>query len=345
MDPARQALRFSIPGSLLILWALVCFLLFRRCQGVSFLDSSALVGNSVGALVAILATIPIGFVVYQAYYFGYRPVVRFWPLPWGGRFVRLDRGSQILHELQGEQVEALEEIFETSLDVTKPYNRVTDPGPWLRHPRRKLDYWTRKLELRPEWMAVSDRRERRRRYEARWHENWDVLRAILDISGSVKGSGQIKQEYTILSDLYHALGATRKAVAFGWGLVVFLAVVHLGRIERHPAGLALISALTLAVSLTLHATRRRTWKSASASLKLGLRWLFSMHADAFAPRESKKERRRRERRWEDEPAAEPAGEETWLKLAGGAAARRSGRQSNRQSKRWGSVRRPWMRAA
>lgn len=298
MDTARQVLRFSIPGSLLILWAIACFLIFRRAQGVSFLESSTLIRDNIGALVAVLATIPIGFVVYQAYYFGYGPVVRVWPLPWGGRFVRLDRGSQILHHLEPDQVAALNEIFKANLDVSKPYDRVRNPGWWFAHPRRKFYFWAGKLKLNQNWLGSEDKDERRRCYERRWHENWDVLRAVLDISGSIRGSGQIKHEYTILSDLYHALGASRKAITFGWLAIVLLAIVHFGRIENnYPGslkGLAVITVLTALVNSALYRTRRRTWKSAAASLQFSLRWLFSVHADEFVPKESKKERKRRQ---------------------------------------------------
>lgn len=312
MDTARQVLRFSIPGSLLILWAIACFLILRRFQGVTFLESSNLIRDNVGALVAVLATIPIGFVVYQAYYFGYGPVVRTWHLPWDGRFVRLDRGSQILHHLEEDQIEALNEIFKTNLDVSKPYDRVHDPGWWFAHPVRKLYFWAGKLELNQTWLEVfPDKRNRKRCYERRWHENWDVLRAVLDISGSIEGSGQIKQEYTILSDIYHGLGASRKAITFGWLVVAILAILHFGRIESHwrgsIEGLAAITALTFFVNSALYVTRRRTWKSAAASLRLSLRWLFSVHAHQFVPKESKQERKRRQReRQENKTGSEGA---------------------------------------
>lgn len=293
MDTARQILRFSIPGSILLLHGLACYFIYRRFQGVTFVDASTAVKENIGALVAVLATIPIGFVVYQAYYFSYAPVVRIWPGSWKGRFVRADRGWRILSSLEPSQVGALEAIFNVDIDVEEPYEVVADPKHWYRNPRQKLQHSLRMLELTGrmrEKPMVGD--QRKRAYERRWYANWDVLRSILDIAGTIPGSSQIKTEYTVLSDLYHALGAARTAVVSAWSLVLVLAVTHLGRIGdnwwRSFGGAIAISVITWTLYFILHAARRRTWKSASSSLRLGLRWLFWRYAGEFVPDDGKR---------------------------------------------------------
>jgi hypothetical protein len=297
VDAARQILRFSIPGSLLLLQAIACYFIFRRCQGVGFTAASAPLKENIGAVVAVLAAIPIGFVVYQAYYFSYRPLVRTGLARWGGRFVRADRGYRILSSLERSQVDALERIFDTDIDVREVYRPVDPPGRWYEQPSRRIQFWLHMLELTDEFAEIEPLPRRRKAYEERWHNNWDVLRSVLDIAGTIPGATQIKSEYTILSDIYHSLGAARTAVAWGWALVLVFALTHAGRFASEPggsiAGVAAISLLTALLYLVLHSARRRTWKSASSSVRLGLRWLFWRYADEFIPEEARGSRRGR----------------------------------------------------
>jgi hypothetical protein len=280
LDTARQVLRFSIPGSVLLLHGLACYFIFRACQHVSFAEASVPVRENIGALVAILATIPIGFVVYQMYYLSYIPVVRLWPRGWRGRTVRADRGWQILKGFSPGQIETLEKIFGEAIDLTEPHDFVPRARPWYRHPVQKLRRMLGLLEIKSD---IEDIEERRKLYERRWYYNWDILRAILDITGSISGSSQIKSEYTTLSDIYHSLGAARTAVALSWTMVVLLVASDFerwqGELVGSLVGVLVISTLTLFLYFVLHTARRRTWKSASASLRLGLRWFFLKYAD------------------------------------------------------------------
>src|SRR4051794_37856696 len=123
MDAARQLVRFSIPGAVLLLLGIGNFLIFQRCQGVDVSTSSEQIRDNVAALVGVLATIPVGFIIYQVYYALYGPLVRTWPFPWGGRLVRIDRGSQVLKDLEDDQIRALRNIFDRPLDVSKPHRR------------------------------------------------------------------------------------------------------------------------------------------------------------------------------------------------------------------------------
>jgi hypothetical protein len=242
---------------------------------------------TVEPLVGVLATIPVGFVVYQAYYFNYGPTVKPWPLPWDGKTVRADRGFQVLGHLPSPLIKKLSSRFDLKLDLTKAHERVPDPGSFCHHPVKKIFHWLRVLRLTPEWQCIGDRKVCKEAYVSRWHDNWDVLRAIVEVAGSLPGGTHLKDEYMTLSDLFHALGAARTAVFASWLAAVLLAFSHTGRVTENPfecaIGLALITLLSSMLWVIFHIARRRTWKSARSSLRLSLRWLFLDDVDALGP--------------------------------------------------------------
>lgn len=288
MGAARQILRYSIPGSIVLLHGIACFLIYRRFQDEPFVASATVLDENVGALLVILAAIPIGFVVYQAYYFSYSPLIRLWPRSWQGRLVRPDRGSEILAALQPDQIKALKAIFDPKLDVSESHQPVQSAKTW----RRRRPHWIlRRLgvrELRPDWkLPHGNRTAVGIAYSTRWHANWNTVRAILDIANSTKGGRQIKQEYTTLSDIYHAIGAARTAFVFGFLGVVALVPFSLERFVDHPGcsllGLFVGLCLTGGIYVILHLARARTWQTASSALRLGLPWFFWVHVEDFLP--------------------------------------------------------------
>jgi hypothetical protein len=285
MDTARQILRFSIPGSLLFLYGFACLLLAGWIQGTG--TPWPHVGESDAAIVAVLATIPIGFIVYQVYYFSYGPIVSFWPFKWGGRLVRADRGWLIFSFLEKPQITALETVFKVRLHVAAPHRGIPDPNHWYRHPLQKLGHWLGMLEIAGDASTLPLANDHRRlAYEDSWHLHWNLLQSILDIAGSIPGCEQIKREYTTLSDIYHALGATRIAIILAGGGVFVWTAAHVHQGDHLLASLlALITvvALTGLLSVVLHVARRRTWGSASWALRFGLRWLFWRYADELVP--------------------------------------------------------------
>jgi hypothetical protein len=278
VDTARQILRFSIPGSIFLLHGSVCYLVYRRLQGTAFIDSSTLVKENVGALVAVLATIPIGFVIYQAYYFSYEPALRILSPRWGGRLVRADRGWQILKTLDPHQVKTLEQGFGCQIDRREPHVMVPPVKHWYFHPWKALAHRTGMLEISPRYQSISSRKDRQEAFEEVWYRNWDVLRCTLDIAGSSPKSEEIKAEYTTLSDIYHSLGAARTAVSTAYLAVVTVALSHPGRIYEKPAvsaiGIVIAGILSVGLWAIFHSARGRTWRSARGSLQYGLRWLF-----------------------------------------------------------------------
>jgi hypothetical protein len=270
MDTARQVLRFSIPGSIFLLYGAVNYLLYRRFQGVSFVEASGPLRENVAAGIAVLAAIPIGFLIYQVYYFRYKPVLRIWLVPWESRFVRRDRGGQVLQTLDPDQLTELEEIFNCEIH-RKEIHRVAPKG---KSPLQKLMHAAGVLEVAEEMKAL-EKKARRLIYEKHWYTHWDVLRSAMDIA--VPYGEHLKAEYTSLSDVYHSLGAARTAVVTAWISVCLLAASHGGRVVNEPTkaamGLSAISALTAATYLVLHIARGRTWQTTASSLSFGLRGL------------------------------------------------------------------------
>jgi len=294
MDTARQVLRFSIPGAVLLLNGIVGFLVIRRLQGTPYSESLELMRGNSATLVGVLAVIPVGYLTYQIYHAVYGPTVRPPLRRWSGRYVRLDRGSQVLHHLGEPRRHALQELFGVMLDFTKPHRRVARPERRLRHPYRWVASGVRMLELTDEWQSIP-LAERERRYRERWYANWDVLRAVLDIAGSNPTTAQVKSEYVVLSDLYHSLGATRVAVAFSWLGIVTIIASHPDKVRASLpgsiAGLVVVTLMSALLSYMLFLARRRTWLSAASSLRLGLHWLFTQHPELFVARKSKKPKR------------------------------------------------------
>jgi hypothetical protein len=267
VDTARQILRYSIPGSIFLLYGAVDYLLYRRIQGVSFVEASGPLRENVAAGIAVLAAIPVGFLIYQAYYFSYKPLLRIWSIPWKTQLVRRDRGGQVLRTLDPDQLGQLEEIFNCKIH-REEIHRVVPDG---KSPLQRLMHLTGVLEIDGD-LKVLEKKARGAAYEERWYTHWDVLRSI-----AASQSEHLKAEYTSLSDLYHSLGAARTAVVMAWVGACLLAVTHAGRVGDGPAraaiGFGAISALAAATYLILHIARGRTWQTTASSLSFGLRWL------------------------------------------------------------------------
>jgi hypothetical protein len=184
--------------------------------------------------------------------------------------VRTDRGGQILRTLDPKQLKKLEDIFQCEIDREQIHRPVPDG----KSPRQKLMHAMGLLEVADE-MTPLEKTAKELAYEERWYTHWDVLRSTIDIAALQ--NEHVKGEYTALSDIYHSLGATRTAVTVAWMGVCIISLSHMGRVVDAPlkalGGLVLISALTAGLSFVLHRARGRTWRSAAASLALGLRWL------------------------------------------------------------------------
>ena len=276
MDAGRQILRYSIPGAVLLLHAVLLHFVFRTFQGAPPSETSGAVSASIGPIVAVLATIPVGFIVYQLYYFNYAPTVKLVPRRWKSHLVRRDRGAEVLAQLPSAQLHELREVFGAELDIEEVHEEVPKAS-LLRHPAHSLFYRLHLLQLSDDWNEDLEESEREKRFCTRWYENWDVMRALVDVAGA-DANTQLKQEYTTLSDLYHAIGASRAAVVIAFFVAAIDLAAHPTRIGDHPvgsaSGFAAIFAISLALWWVFHRARGNTWRSASRSLGLGLRWFY-----------------------------------------------------------------------
>jgi hypothetical protein len=92
VDTARQILRYSIPGSLCIMTAIIVVSVTQVAAGYTLTAiNPALKLETTAALIA--ASVPVGFVLYQMYYSAYGPFVR----RRDGRvsYVTRDRGADV----------------------------------------------------------------------------------------------------------------------------------------------------------------------------------------------------------------------------------------------------------
>ena len=275
MDAARQVLRFSIPGSITLLLTAGLLGLGRLLQGDPLEGIAASVADNMGGLVPVLATIPVGFVVYQVYYSTYRPFVWPWPGPGRGPWIRIDRGAQVLSALSAGQRAAVADLFEVELSLEPAAEPV----------RSGVGRRLRALELRDDYRFMHEDPEGH--YRRRWRTNWDVMRVLVEISDGSDVGAVIKAEYTILSDLYHALGACRTGVQVAWGVSLIISLGYVlegnGELSDAMAAAALGGVPSALLAWIFHRTRGQTWMSAQAALKLGLVGLFKRRPDLLEP--------------------------------------------------------------
>lgn len=337
MDAARQALRFSIPGSVLVLLTFSLILGELALQEVPPSEVTGAVQENIAALVGILSVIPIGFITYQIYYLGVRPLVwtRLWP--WQRRRPRIDRGAGVLSVFSTAELEKIrrlyglvefggeddlrkkwwntqkpsnerefEELYEcerTILDadirgtisVSRQDRLDASNGPkWLiRWAGGKLGI----RELAPEFIerwpfkdAPTPKEEWRQAaafYKRRWRTNWDIVVALVEAAAEYPDTASIKAEYTILSDLYHALGACRTAcsLAFALSTMTLILCVLIGDFDpwRMAVGIGLSFLLCSGLWLLLNHSRRQTWKAASKMMRHGFRRLMNRHPEFLTP--------------------------------------------------------------
>lgn len=194
MDAARQVVRWSIPGWILLLTLSLLQILTRLAQGRSLHDiaMSPLLHDLSTAAVALVVTsgIPLGFIIYQAYYSSYGKVLIF-------GLVNRDRGAEILSALPEAIRSRLLVVEDCRADLEEMYEEVRSF--LLPHPFRRL---------RPEFRN----RTGRRRYEAKVQTNWDIVRFWINYICIRQKAEAVKQEVTTMADIYHAMGAARAAL-------------------------------------------------------------------------------------------------------------------------------------
>lgn len=240
MDTARQVVRWSIPGSVLLIVALavdVMSRLFERLHGAR--GPLISVGSSAVALFA-LATIPLGYLVYQLYYSREGRIRRF-----PRSMVPIDRGHMILWSLDLQVRQAAldrlggpgfdPDLFTVHTAPTGESVQTSRDGNWVWWPAQRLQKLrlgighqrltveSQRPRLPSEWKRrlnpwdgfYADRRHRRAGYYFASQRHLLLLRTLLAVIAKDDQGKALAAEYTSLSDIYHGLGATRTALALG----------------------------------------------------------------------------------------------------------------------------------
>lgn len=283
MDTARQILRYSIPGTVFI-FAVLCAQSIMRVAWGDPVDKVLSVEGTSSVVAALAASVPIGFLIYQLYYGGYRP------RKFIGRLPTLDRGAVVLAHLTCRQRAEIGRRLGRSTDCRQATReRSTETSPSLLSIVSDV-FRLKFLEL-VEWRSVqcpdegencagclppNANEELNSAYDTRWRDNWLVVMAALDVGEDRDSLAEIKREYTNLSDIYHALGACRTALAAALMLVVTYDLLqHWSELADHVwpsvwgASIALLGGLYLLTRL--HKARTQTEKSVLNRLGLGLR--------------------------------------------------------------------------
>jgi hypothetical protein len=172
MDTARQLLRWSIPGAVLLLtigiWELIIAIVFLPHPGgfglLNDLDPTA-------TIVVALLGVPIGFLMNQMYFYAWdsvTPWIRFLPVP-------IDRGRQVLDCLTPGQLAFLNEKTGLSVDESNTARRI----------QRGVGF--ERLAFGERWLVpVENTTQGRKDYSRTRRHNWRLVRWLITL-GLEKG--------------------------------------------------------------------------------------------------------------------------------------------------------------
>lgn len=313
MDSARQALRWSIPGLIFVLELGAFGAVWQLVNGGNPADVVDKIGPTT-ALATLLAGIPIGFLLYQLYYRNYRPYGRSFLLlvrflfelrhGWAAarpywRFVRRDRGAEILREYFAmgghphlvrrawgkEPVPAGGADAQIS-DVTKHQVLITRSRPSSFKVLRLTT--TLHEDCDAEQPIVC--RDCRVAYTRRFRWNWAVIMAMLDYSSSRPEGASVKAEYAAGSDIYHALGAARTAIAAAAvGSIAYRFVFHAllgppGGLGPFLGGAVIVAVLAYAQYQVIHSAREQASTNLTIRTAAGLAWFSRVSDSQSVPR-------------------------------------------------------------
>lgn len=284
MEPASQIIRLSIPGSIFVLAGVGTYAFANVLwdQSLSNVESLTTLTTSI---TAIAASIPLGFLIYQIYYWHYGPFVF-------RSYVSRDLGRDALSGLSPEILARLRTLFNARLDVRRHHELIITPGVRglkllrLNDELLRARYKDRAMaeRLNESKLFEKDERNIRRIYTDNWYENWDVFRALLDLVGVKGGRPEIKRNFMNLYDIYHSLGASRLAAPLGAVAgVVYLGLAHEDEIGEHllssAAGLVVVLTAAGLIAYVLHRTRIATWRSAISKVRLDIVGCFRTNPD------------------------------------------------------------------
>lgn len=200
---------------------------------------------------------PLGFLIYQIYYHSYD----IWmPLSLAPQ----DRGGDILRSLP--------EIVRTELTTYEPAINIADICEPSKIPLLHLVFGPDLRRLQKEFRNRKGKEKYRRQRQA----NFEVIRFYLTLISTRIPSELFKSEYTSLSDIYNAIGASRMALILSFVLYVMynlFSPVHRLALVANALYPALINLLVFVWMLAMIQSRRtRTGAACQAMLANTAQW-------------------------------------------------------------------------
>lgn len=213
MDTGRQIIRWSIPGTVYLLGLLTILMIYVAINELSLLVS--MFGTKENAKIAIpyvlliAAIIPLGYVIYQLYYWIYGNVIR------GFNLVAIDKGSIVLSKMSQD---VLDPILERQRSLSFSYiERNITPSSDESSDVKNADYYSyivdvgilRKFLPQLRKLKKTFRNsEGRRDFRLHFFGHWDMVRYWVQ----EQEDDRLRFEYTNHFDIFHSLGACILAI-------------------------------------------------------------------------------------------------------------------------------------
>lgn len=199
--------RWALPGGAAIAWLLGGLQLQRLIAGTAF-ALRPVVSSGVGVAIATIASVPLGFLVYQLYSHGFNNPVLFLDVVHKDVARRALDGTNVLPNLASG-------YRDRRINGVRVRGRVILGAPWL----RIRTYWLWD-DAASQWLTYPDRTTRRRalasyyrQRERNWTEvEWSLTRYKPKVDFDLT---RAFVEIDRLSEIYHTLGATRAGLVLG----------------------------------------------------------------------------------------------------------------------------------
>jgi hypothetical protein len=241
-------------------------------------------------LVIALAAIPVGFLLYQLYYFFYKPFSRLTGA------ARLDRGALVLRYLRPQDLEVVRALLAGTDDLHDDDDRLElEPQhisaditrsvwlpPGLRRRIFRYDPVSESTAARASQgsgLFLESIGVTRDEYSKRWYAHWRVVRFLIRLAAEYPGAKGLSPECLSAMDEYHALGSVRMTIGLSLTCsLVYIWLRHWGAVVSHPqASVTVLASLLLlngAAYYVMHRQRRHKLDAAAAFIGPCLRSFF-----------------------------------------------------------------------
>lgn len=223
MDAARQVIRWAVPGTMLLIsmggCLLVALTVNEQAVEISLKkdDGFPLIADNFLTLAAL--SVPIGFIIYQIYYFMYFH----FPFPWIAKLLvdPIDKGDIILADVK-EDIKWKDEFGRWELlgNRQSRLDKCPHPPPEKGSAYKKgsVRYWPCKIR-RVDHEIVE-----------KFHENWTLAQSVwyltLRDDKYNKIAAYLERRKELLGDIYHSLGANITATCLAFIFCFPLVFIH-----------------------------------------------------------------------------------------------------------------------